>query len=316
MALLANVSSSEMKSLGIEALRNWRSTRPRNQQTDPMREETGDVFQIQSNFGVELIRLLATQAGITKIDLVTASTALGDDDMMALSWLSPIVEFLWWLARAGIAVALGCGTKRNDRGYSWDVPRCYPTAMRLTTRGVALLNAKDDDPLLPGYLDRIRKRCPDIPEAVLALLVDARSCLDYSLFRPSIVLMGVAYEVAIAKVVESLSTRNLVKPNTPTLDASERLKRIVTLLDDDAKAKNDMKLTSEERGLARAAYHFADLLRGRRNDGAHAIPALDFEHRGETEEYFVSAARYLPGIWLICENRHDPSFERPNTSHV
>ena len=120
--------------------------------------------------------------------------------------------------------------------------------------------------------------------------------------------MGVAYELAIADVIESLAGRNLVKPNTPLMDAAERIKRVVALLDDENKTKEDMKLSSEERTFVQAAYRFADLLRRRRNEGAHPIPALDFEHRGETDEYFVSAARYLPGIWLIRENRHDPSY--------
>ncbi len=311
MGLLAELSAVEMKSVGIEALRKWRSGRKQDHERDPMRRQSGHVFQVRKDFGAHLIQLLlADRQGSSRFDVNMALMAFSDDEILALEWMSPVVEFLWWLVRAGVAVDLGCGTKPNESGYQWDIPRCYPTAMRLTARGAALLDRKEDDPLLPGYLDRIKKRCPDMPDAVLALFVDARACLDHALYRPSIVLLGVAYELAIGEVVDSLATRNLVKTNTPQSEASERIKRVVALLDDDTKTK-DMRLTGEERTLAQAAYRFADLLRRRRNEGAHPIPALDFEHRGETEEYFVSAARYLPGVWLVREDRNDPSYVAP-----
>jgi hypothetical protein len=313
IALLAGVSATEMKSLGLESLRNWRRRKAQRHETDPMRKETGQVFQVQGDFGVELVRLLLTRAGSSQSDVSLASAAFADDEILALEWMTPVVEFLGWLVRSGLVRELGCGTKPNNRGYSWDVPRCYATAMRLTLRGVAVLDSPAEDPLLPGTHDRLRYRCPGIPDAVLALFVDAKACLEHALYRPAIVLMGVAYELAIAQVVDALATRNLVKPNTPTLDASDRLKRVLALLDDDVKIKDEMKLSSEERGLAQAAYRFADLLRRRRNEGAHPIPAIDFEHRGETEEFFVSAARYLPGIWLLREDRHDPAYVPPKS---
>ncbi|HEX4418355.1 MAG TPA: hypothetical protein VH165_10675 [Kofleriaceae bacterium] len=60
--------------------------------------------------------------------------------------------------------------------------------MRLTARGARLLDGSDDNPMLPGFLDRIKDRCHGLPESAIALLVDARACLDHSLMRPAVVL--------------------------------------------------------------------------------------------------------------------------------
>ena len=89
--------------------------------------------------------------------------------------------------------------------------------MRLTARGARLLDGTDDDPLLPGFLDRIRLRCPDLPDGVVALLADARECLDRCLLRPAVILMGVAYELAIEEVVLRLETKGYVKAKTVDL---------------------------------------------------------------------------------------------------
>lgn len=170
--------------------------------------------------------------------------------------------------------------------------------MRLTAKGVRLIDGSDDNPMLPGFLDRIRARCPGLPDGVIALLVDARACCDHSLMRPAVVLMGVAYELAIEQVVDALVTKSLVHPNTPDQKAGERVKRIKALLA--SPQANTILPGSDARVAARAAYEFADHLRQRRNEAAHTTPIFDFDHTEETEEFLVSAGHHLFALWSLA----------------
>ncbi|HEX2687319.1 MAG TPA: hypothetical protein VHN14_11915 [Kofleriaceae bacterium] len=57
---------------------------------------------------------------------------------------------------------------------------------------------------LPDWIERIRQRTDGLTDDVLALLLDAQQCLDHLYIRPAIVVMGVAYEVAVERVIEQL----------------------------------------------------------------------------------------------------------------
>ena len=203
-----------------------------------------------------------------------------------------VVEFLWWLVRSGFAVELRRAVIHGNQTGR------YPLEMRLTKRGVRLLGDRDDNPMLPGFLDRIRARCPGLPDGVIALLVDARTCFEHSLMRPAVVLMGVAYELAIEQVVEVLATKNLVTSNTASQKAGERIKRVKALLS--TPQVNTILQDSDDRAAAMAAYDFADHLRQRRNEAAHTTPIFDFDHSEETEEFLVSAGRHLPALWSLA----------------
>jgi hypothetical protein len=204
---------------------------------------------------------------------------------MEKEWARGFAELIWWLERAGLAIAI-----------QWQ--HGWPTTLRITRRGLALINGNDaDNPLLPGFLNRVRERCPGLPHGAVALLVDARACLDRALFRPALVLMGVAYELAIENVIDALATKGLVKPDTIEKEAAERLRRIRAFLVDDAKLKM-IVLERDDRARIRDAYDFADRLRLRRNDAAHTKPLIDFD-QPETEEFIVSAGQHLAGLWML-----------------
>jgi hypothetical protein len=170
--------------------------------------------------------------------------------------------------------------------------------MRLTARGARLVDSPDDsNPMLPAFLDRVQIRCPGLPEGVIALLVDARACFDHSLMRPAVVLMGVAYELAIERVMEALDTKGYL-PLGNSDRAADRIRRIKGLL-----ASEQVKRIfpdSDARAAARAAYDFADDLRQRRNQAAHTSPSFDFDHTEETEEFLVSAGRHLAALWSLA----------------
>jgi hypothetical protein len=73
--------------------------------------------------------------------------------------------------------------------------------------GRLLLDSADDHPLASGFLNRLRARHPEVPDALMVLLEDAQACLDVSLYRPAVVLLGLAYETAVEGVLLDLETK-------------------------------------------------------------------------------------------------------------
>lgn len=240
---------------------------------------------MHGDLGIELVKILAARKEYANPDTHTLKEVFIDANAMQKVWARGIFEFESWLVRSGLAVELS-----RENGY--------PVSFRLTRRGVRLLDEGDDNPLLPGFLDRIQARCKDLPTGVIALIVDARACLDRSLLRPAVILVGVAYELAIEEVVAVLATKNLLSTGTPSQLPAKRIDRIKELINDTDKVKVVLS-TSDARTAALAAYDFADTLRLRRNEAAHTRPAYDFDHEGETEEFLVSAARHLPALWSL-----------------
>jgi len=304
MELLDGITPDKIRACGVRALQSLRKQSAATwmrvaDAVDRVDTSSRDTFVLH-NFGRELVKLLdpcgterATQLGEVFLD----------DDAMGMEWMSNVLEFLWWLIRAGLAIELRreVDTRTTIPGQEHGhTTHRYPIEFRLTARGVRFLDDTQNDadnPMLPGFLDRIGLRCPGIPESVVALLVDARACFDHSLMRPAVVLMGVAYEVAIERVVEELVSKHFLEAKDRET-AKDRIKRINTLLNSDIAKKACPN--SDARTLAEEAYRFAEQLRQRRNDAAHTKPAFDFTHTPETEEYFVSAGRFLPGIWSLA----------------
>jgi hypothetical protein len=299
MQLLEGVSPATLRALGIEALRSWRQKPPTGRQQDVVIRTSPDAFSLNDDFGAELIRLVAEHKRVPHPHNATMLLAFVNDLAMNSAWMSGVLEFLWWLERAGLAVPTAFGQKEGheDRDNQYQ-PRWYPKTMRLTAKGVRLIEGSDDNPMLPGFLDRIRARCPGLPDGVIALLVDARACLDHSLMRPAVVLMGLAYEIAIEHVADALATKGYVHASTRAQLPAERLKRIRALLASE-KAKEIVSESDTNRAV-QIAYVFAEDLRLRRNQAAHMIPIFDFDHTQETEEYLVSAGRCLPALWSLA----------------
>jgi hypothetical protein len=276
--LLGGVTDDELRALGIEAIRNARARAQVPPRRDPLM-----VIQTHGQFALELVLVLAKHksialAGGEQIALKEVFYG-GGEDSSGEPWMAGVVEFLAWLTRSGLAIEL------------------HPRNLHLTRRGAALLDGDEDNPLLPKFLDRIRERCPDLPDGVRALLSDARACLDHSLLRPAVMLMGVAYELAIEEVIRVLMRNGHLEKGTLKQEAGDRVKRVRDFIRTDA--LKAVLPERDDRRRAEAAYDFADQLRLRRNDAAHTRPTHDFVHLGETEEYLVSAGRHLPGLWSL-----------------
>lgn len=269
--LLSALTADEVFAVGLEALRTWWRGRP----------DGGQAFQLHGDFG----RLFVLGVGARKQVTVDAHSwkepFLYDRHE---PWMADVVEFLWWLDRAGFAVPLLHETK--DTGG-------YPIWMRMTKAGAKLLSSDGDETMLPGSLERLRNRCPGLPNEVLAHLVDARSCLDHALARPSVVLLGLAYETAIDVTVETLIARARIGSETERQKAAKKIAAVRRML--------VSWPDSELKFGAIAAWDFADVLRRRRNDGSHGRPAYDFSDLAEFHELFVSALRHLPSLWSIAK---------------
>jgi hypothetical protein len=299
--LLENVSDAEFREIGIEALRRWRRRTAAPQSTQqPLMREPNTVFAL-NGIGIELAQLLADRKGVQPSKVHALKEVFCWDAALRRDWMSPVAEFIWWLVRAGLAVEYAYNYL-GPPSQQYPVQAVFPVSLRLTARGVRLVDSTaDDDPLLPGFLDRIQQRCLGIPDGVLALLVDARECLDRCLMRPAVILMGVAYELAIEDVIGRLITKGLVAKSTLDLEAKKRLDRVLEMIKDDGKLSLVVSGADDKRRV-QMAYDFADKLRLERNSAAHTRPAFDYEHREETEEFLVSAGRHLPGIWLLARD--------------
>src|SRR5262245_30178402 len=117
MDLLAGLSDEEIRADGIEALRRWRKKpRPKpphpygpgfaapTPPPDPLGEPVRDVFSMHGDLGIELIKLLAQRKALKDPDTHRLKEIFIDGDAMQREWAQGVLEFVWWLVRAGLAV--------------------------------------------------------------------------------------------------------------------------------------------------------------------------------------------------------------------
>jgi hypothetical protein len=273
-ALLENVPDATVREMCIEGLRRWHR-----------REPAHNHIQMHGTLGRELVPQLLTRAQRTVSADEQNQLKEPFIDAQDEAWMAPVTEFIWWF--------IGCG---------FAAPTVFAVGnlvdMRLTRRGVAFLEAPADHPQLPGYLARLVARCRNLPDGVIELLTDASDCLEHGLRRPGIVLMGVAYELAIETVVESLITRGHLPASATDLKPAMRINAVRGTIDSVLPGTTPQE--KDDRHATRRAYDFADDLRRRRNDASHTTPRYPFNDPQEAEEYFVSAGRNLPLVWSMA----------------
>src|SRR5579872_3247084 len=165
--LVVGLSDLEFREQCIHALRTWSRNPPGRTQVD-LRE-----------IGYEVLKSLVLNKGLTLLDPAHQKEALHAH--ATEPWLAGFSEFVVWFIRAGLAFPIGSQASG------------LPHSLLLTRAGLRFVNATDDHPLRPRFVDRLVARCPGLPDEVTSLLTDARQCLDAGLMRPAIVLMGVGY---------------------------------------------------------------------------------------------------------------------------
>jgi hypothetical protein len=277
--LLSDLSDLETRELCLKALRQ---------------AYAGDRADFQISVPEDLIgqltELLVQRRGWSIASHPTGSAEVARRDHSAVRYElrtllegrgpSGLLEFEAWFVRAGFAWPLGGSSDK------------LPDTLRLTQAGHRFLKRSEDHPFLPGFVGRLVSRSPGLPDDVVSLWNDARTCLDHGLMRPAIVLLGVAYEVAIEHVVQALVARSVLGKAAQDQNAAKRIAAVRGKIDALVPDKDDRCATHD-------AYAFADQLRRRRNDASHTAPTYGFEDREEVEELIVSAGRHTPNLWRL-----------------
>jgi hypothetical protein len=203
---------------------------------------------------------------------------LGED------WAAPIMEFFAWLERSGLVFRYG-GTVQEP------VQR-----IRLLPAGLRFFDSSDDGhPLVPGWAERLKKRCPKVTDDTFDLIVDSHECYERGLLRASLALLGVAFEGVVDDAFNAMIADGLTLPVPVPNNASQRLASV--------RAGASLKLAGpQNRDARRGAEHacdFADRLRQRRNDASHRKTAFAFGDRQEVEEFLIMAALELPALHTL-----------------
>jgi hypothetical protein len=269
--LLKGLTADEVRALAIEALRRAR----RVNSADP-------EFSMHGDLGRALVPLLAEKRG--KGATPNAIQVLKEPflNQQGQAWMQPVVDVMASLVRAGLVIPL------------YHAPG-YPVRYRLTGAGVRFLDADEDHPYLPGFVDRVVARCKDLPDEVAVHLADAQTCVEHGLGRPAVVLAGLAYEVAVDAVVDHLGSRTAAKKGAKAAEKIDAVKKAIPNLLGPSTNPAD----AERRGAAESAWDFADRLRARRNQGSHPGAHPDFTDLEEVHEWLLSAGRHLPGLWSV-----------------
>jgi len=237
--LFSGLNETQMRELGLEAIRKLRA------QPKP--------FVIYPNhWFAHLLRALSLgtpessqnpkQLDISSMLEVPFVPRMGE----LRAYHEPIYRFWWWMEHAGFAIPL----RHEDRAEGHNTQ--YPLHWMLTTLGLKRL--EEDHPLAPGAMERLRSKFRKDHEDSLARLEDAHTCFDHGLWRPAVVLLGLAYEGLLIVVAQRLNVTS--KPN-----AKDRL-------DELRKAIENHKNGDAKTGVLNAL-NVANAIRDARNDAAH-----------------------------------------------
>lgn len=264
-ALLDGLSYREFSALAIDALRRCYAEKPDGR------------IQVNDRFGIQLAYVLAEHRNVTAQPPAWKEVFLYEQSQ---PYLHLLACFLWWLIRTGRAVPV---SKTRDEIVALD----------LTDTGVALaVSEPGEHPLAPGFFQRIRDRCPGLPDAVLLHIEDVRSCLEHGLLRPAVMMLGLAFEAAVEGALRELADNGINVGNVDRQGAAQRINSLRAAI-------ARVNLDRDDTYAAGRACDFADDLRRRRNDGSHTDPHFPFEDADEVEEMIVSAGRALPLLWSI-----------------
>lgn len=153
-------------------------------------------------------------------------------------------RFWHWMESAGFALKFG---HNHDQvgGSNFD-------QWVLTDLGVERLNT--EHPLAPGAMKRLWDKFGTDHEDSLARLEDAHRCFDHGLYRPAVVLLGLAYEELLGVVAVRLKVK--WKQN-----AKDRL--------DELRKKIEGHRIGDPKTAALNALNVANSIREARNDAAH-----------------------------------------------
>jgi hypothetical protein len=161
----------------------------------------------------------------------------------------------------------------------------------LTARGERIASGGDQHPLHPGFIARFKGRAPNVSDEIVARMEDAISCLESSLLRAAVVMVGLAVE-------ETLRVTHAAMVNQGHISRSAgALMKAKHLLDDIEKAAQSWTTANDEQHRLKMAVVSAESIRTERNSASH--PGVLVNDAASIEELVVLAGRQLPIFWEI-----------------
>jgi hypothetical protein len=163
----------------------------------------------------------------------------------------------------------------------------------LTARGERVVMGGDEHPLHPGFIARFRARAPNIriSDEVVSRMEDALSCMEKSLLRAAIVMVGLALEETLRLTHAAMVNLAVIsKAATPLTTAKQ-------LLDDIEKAVQSWTTSNDEQHKLKKAISAAESIRTDRNTASH--PGVVLSDAAAVEELVVLAGRQVPILWEI-----------------
>jgi hypothetical protein len=247
-ALFRGLSETKMREFGLEAIRKQPSYKP---------AQPKPFMLYPSTWFSELLQLLAppgtpkSSQNPTQLDINSMLEVPFVPDKGELRvYHEPIYRFWWWMEHAGFAIPV----RHEDRadGYKHQ----FPLQWMLTTLGVKRLEG--DHPLAPGAMERIWQAFKTDHEDSLARLEDAHTCFDRGLWRPAVVLLGLAYEELIQITCARLQ---VALPKNVRPSAKAWLDALRTTIEGHK--------TGDAKTAALNALNVANAIRDARNNAAH-----------------------------------------------
>lgn len=285
--LIGDLSHDAVREVGIRALRRWRTQRPDERSFQMNGPQGFGTYFVELVAETKRVSLMPDSGPITSDSMPSAMSEAMIAEASHESFMHPLYDFFAWLQVAGLVQPWLSGTPAHP----------FPIWYRATAAGLEFFSETGDHPLLPGYAARVSARCAGLPDTIPVLLADAYACLERSLLRASIVMLGVAFEMAIEAIVEHLA------PTVPALaqvverGAAQRVRELRAYAEATLPQRTNPE--RDDRLAVIAALDFADQLRRRRNDASHTTPRYGFADRAEAEELLTSSGRHLPVLWRL-----------------
>jgi hypothetical protein len=155
----------------------------------------------------------------------------------------------------------------------------------------------DAHPLHPGFIARFRRNVPTATDEVVAYLEDAVSCAEARLYRPALIMAGVASEQTIRTTHAALVHLTLVAARDASAGARTLLADMAAVVANWQDPGVPARQTNEDRHRLNLAMTFAEALRVERNQVAHPGVALGDEVL--VEQMLMGFAHHAAACWEI-----------------
>jgi hypothetical protein len=202
-----------------------------------------------------------------------------------------LLSALWSLVGAGY-VWPRLSDQQQAGTYSVHVLRVV-TSERLDR----LATNADAHPLHPGFLARFQRNTPTATDEVVAYLEDAVSCAEGRLYRPALMMVGVANEQTIRVAHAALVHLTLIAAPAANAGARALLAGIQGAAPTWQVAGVPALQTNEQRHRLNLAVTFSEALRVERNNVAHPGAALGDEVM--VEQMLMGFAHHAGAYWEI-----------------